>query len=254
MTLKRFPKGVALVIGGSGGLGSTICETLAANGSDIALTYRNNRARAEEVADRVRSLGQVASIHHMDIGDERDVADAIKQIVAVSRIHTVIVASGSDIRQTRIADIGPAEWRQVMEADANGFYNVLHHTLPHFKANSGGSYVHLSTCGMQRWPDGDALSVAPKACVDALLRGVAREEGRHGVRANSVAVGVIESGIFLRLWEQGAFDEKWRMAVLRNLCLKRFGKPQEVAEAVLYLATAEYVTGQTIAVSGGYGI
>ena len=114
--------------------------------------------------------------------------------------------------------------------------------------------MHLSTCGLQRWPDGDALSVAPKACNDALLRGIAREEGRHGIRANAIGVGVIESGIFLRLWEQGAFDEKWRSAVLRNLCLKRFGKPQEVAEAVLYLATADYVTGQTIAVSGGYGI
>jgi len=54
--------------------------------------------------------------------------------------------------------------------------------------------------------------------------------------------------------EQGTFDERWHKAVMRNLCLKRFGKPQEVADAALYLATAEYVTGQTIAVSGGYGI
>jgi len=89
-----------------------------------------------------------------------------------------------------------------MEADANGFFNVLHHTLPHLRASGGGSYVHLSTCGMQRWPDGDALSVAPKACNDALLRGVAREEGRNGIRANSIGVGVIESGIFLRLWSR----------------------------------------------------
>lgn len=254
MTINRFPKGVALVIGGSGGMGAVICEMLAAHGSDIALTYRNNRMRAEEVAGKVRALGRSVSIHGLDIGDERSVGETVAEISTSHRIHTVVVASGSNIKQTKIGDLAPTDWRAVMDADANGFFNVIHHTLPHLRANSGGSYVHLSTCGMQRWPDGDVLSVAPKACIDSLLRGVAREEGRHGIRANSIGVGVIESGIFLRLWEQGAFDEKWRMAVMRNLCLKRFGKPQEVAEAVLYLATADYVTGQTISVSGGYGI
>jgi NAD(P)-dependent dehydrogenase (short-subunit alcohol dehydrogenase family) len=254
MTIKRFPKGVALVIGGSGGMGSVICETLAAHGSNIALTYHHNRQRAEEVAEKVRSLGRAASIHCLDIGDESRVGETVAEISANHRIHTVVVASGSDIKQQMIGDLEPRDWRTVLDADANGFFNVVHYTLPHLKSGGGGSYVHLSTCGMQRWPDGDALSVAPKACIDALLRGVAREEGRNGVRANSIAVGVIEAGIFMRLWEKGTLDEKWRMAVLRNLCLKRFGKPQEVAEAVLYLATADYVTGQTIAVSGGYGI
>lgn len=254
MAIKRFPSGVTLVIGGSGGMGAVICETLAAHGSDIALTYRKNRVRAEEVAETIRSLGRSVSIHALDIADERSVGATVAEIARQQRIHTVVVASGSDITQQRIGDLTPEAWRAVIEADTNGFFNVVHHTLPHLRANSGGSYVHLSTCGMQRWPDGDALSVAPKACNDALLRGIAREEGRHGIRANAIAVGVIESGIFLRLWEQGAFDEKWRIAVLRNLCLKRFGKPQEVAEAALYLATADYVTGQTIAVSGGYGI
>ncbi len=254
MNTSRFPNGVTLVIGGSGGMGGVICQAFAAQGSDIALTYRSKRARAEVVADEVRALGRSASIHCVDIADEASVAAAVAEIAATQRIHTVIVASGSDITQERIAELTPAAWRQVIESDSNGFFNLVHHTLPHFRANGGGSYVHLSTCGMQRWPDGDALSVAPKACNDALLRGIAREEGRHGIRANSIAVGVIESGIFLRLREEGAFDERWHKAVMRNLCLKRFGQPQEVAEAALYLATAAYVTGQTIAVSGGYGI
>lgn len=254
MTVERFPQGVSLVIGGSGGMGGVICEMLAAQGSDIALTYRRNRERAEAVAAGVRKVGRAATIHALDIADEARVGATVAEIAARQRIHTVIVASGSDIQQLPIAELEPAAWRAVLEADANGFFNVLHHTLPYLRASGGGSYVHLSSCGMQRWPDGDVLSVAPKACIDSLLRGVAREEGRNNIRANSIAVGVIESGIFLRLREQGVFDEKWHKATLRNLCLKRFGKPQEVAEAALYLATAGYVTGQTIAVSGGYGL
>lgn len=253
-THSPFEEGVALVIGGSGGMGSVICQHFAARGCDIALTYRHNQTRAEDVAQAIRAKGKQASVHGMDIADETSVATAIAAITATQRIHTIIVASGSDIDQRRIADLTPEMWRSVLDADSNGFFNVIHHTLPHLRAAGGGSYVHLSTCGMQRWPDGDALSVAPKACNDALLRGIAREEGRHKIRANAIAVGVIESGIFLRLKEQGHFDERWHQAVQRNLCLKRYGQPEEVAEAAWYLATANYVTGQTIAVSGGYGI
>ena len=247
--------GVALIIGGSGGMGGVICRYFAARGCDIALTYHRNQSRAETVADEIRALGRQASIHGLDLADEKTVAATIAAIEAAGqRIQTIIVASGSDIDQRRIADLTPDLWRSVIDADSNGFFNLVHHTLPHLRAHGGGSYVHLSTCGMQRWPDGDALSVAPKACNDALLRGIAREEGRHGIRANAIAVGVIESGIFLRLKEQGHFDERWHQAVQRNLCIKRYGQPEEVAEAAWYLAHAQYVTAQTIAVSGGYGI
>lgn len=254
MNSSRFPEGLALVVGGSGGMGGVICTALAKQGCDVALTYRRNKARAEAVADEIRALGRKTSIHAVDIADEAAVGRMVAEITQTQRIHTIIIASGSDIDQRRIGELTPEQWRQVIEADSNGFFHVVHHTLPHLRAHGGGSYVHLSTCGLTRWPDGDALSVAPKACNDALLRGIAREEGRHGIRANAVAVGVIESGIFLRLREQGHFDERWHKAVMRNLCLKRYGQPEEVAEAVLFLARANYVTGQTLAVSGGYGL
>lgn len=254
MNSSRFPEGLALVVGGSGGMGGVICTALAKQGCDVALTYRRNKARAEAVADEIRALGRKTSIHAVDIADEAAVGRMVAEITQTQRIHTIIIASGSDIDQRRIGELTPEQWRQVIEVDSNGFFHVVHHTLPHLRAHGGGSYVHLSTCGLTRWPDGDALSVAPKACNDALLRGIAREEGRHGIRANAVAVGVIESGIFLRLREQGHFDERWHKAVMRNLCLKRYGQPEEVAEAVLFLARANYVTGQTLAVSGGYGL
>lgn len=254
MNSSRFPEGLALVVGGSGGMGGVICTALAKQGCDVALTYRRNKARAEAVADEIRALGRKTSIHAVDIADEAAVGRMVAEITQTQRIHTIIIASGSDIDQRRIGELTPEQWRQVIEADSNGFFHVVHHTLPHLRAHGGGSYVHLSTCGLTRWPDGDALSVAPKACNDALLQGIAREEGRHGIRANAVAVGVIESGIFLRLREQGHFDERWHKAVMRNLCLKRYGQPEEVAEAVLFLARANYVTGQTLAVSGGYGL
>jgi len=249
-----FPEGVALVIGGSGGMGAEICKTLAAHGSDIALTWRGNQARAEQVAADIRALGRQVSTHQVNIADEASVAAAVAEVGKSARLHTVVMASGSDIKQPLIRDLSPADWKAVVDADLNGFYNVLHHTLPLLKAGGGGSYVHLSSAGTRRWPHGDVLSVAPKACIDSLLQGVAREEGKHGVRANTIGVGVIETGIFLRLKSEGVFDEHWERAVLKTQCVQRFGQPQEIADAVLFLASSGFVTGQSIMVDGGYSV
>lgn len=246
-------QGTALVIGGSGGMGAVIAKTLAANGSAVAITYRSNRTRAEQVAEEIRATGVAVSLHALDISDEAAVQRVCEELKG-KRLHTVVQASGSDIKQPLIRDLTPADWRSVVDADINGFFNVLHYTLPLLKSGGGGSYVHLSSCGLFRWPHGDVLSVSPKACIDSLLQGIAREEGKHGVRANSIAVGVIETGIFLRLRAEGVFDEHWCNAAIKNQSIKRFGKPQEIADAALFLATAEFVTGQTICVDGGFTV
>jgi len=88
------------------------------------------------------------------------------------------------------------------------------------------------------------------------VRGLAREEGVHNIRANSVLVGVIEAGMFLELSRRGVFDEKWTKETLKMLALKRWGKPEEIGHAAVFLASARaaYVTGQQINVSGGFGL
>ena len=129
-------------------------------------------------------------------------------------------------------------------------------TLPRLRAGGGGSYVHLGSAGHDRWPERDVLSVAPKAAIEALITGIAREEGVRGIRANTVLLGVIEAGMFLELSRQGVFGEDWVRAVQAGLALKRWGRPEEVADAVVFLASARaaYVTGQRLSVSGGYGL
>ncbi|HQR03058.1 MAG: SDR family oxidoreductase [Proteobacteria bacterium] len=251
-----FPEGVALVVGGSGGMGQLICQHLAEAGSDVALTYHKNAGRAEEVARSVKALGRQAEILQLSLGDEVSVCTAVEQLAAKHRIHTVVIASGSDINQPRIRELTPENWKKVVQADLNGFFNLVHATLPVLKAGGGGSYVHISSAGLFRWPEGDVLSVAPKAAIESLIKGIAKEEGRFGIRANSVAIGVIDAGIFHRLWADGTFDEEWQKAVHQGLCLKRWGSAEEVASAVVFLASnrAGYTTGQILAVDGGYGV
>lgn len=256
MANSDFPAGVALVIGGSGGVGASICEALAAAGSDIALTYHSNESRAQEVAQKIQSMGKQAKVYQLSISDATRVKSLIDDIASRERIHTVVVAAGSDIEQLMIRDLTPAKWKAVVDADVNGFFNIVHASLPHMKAGGGGSYVHISSAGLHKWPERDALSVAPKAAIEWLIQGIAKEEGQFNIRANSVAIGVINAGIFKRLWAEGVFDENWKNAVQAGLCVKRWGEPEEVANAVVFLASkkAGYVTGQLLSVDGGYGV
>ncbi len=251
-----FPEGAALVIGGSGGVGAAVCEELARAGSDVALTYRSNEDRAREAAAAVEALGRRAECHALSIGDAAQVKSVIDAVAGKSRLHTVVVAAGSDIEQVMIRDLSPEQWQKVIQADLNGFFSIVHSSLPHLRDGGGGSFVHISSAGLQRWPDRDVLSVAPKAAIESLVQGIAKEEGRHGIRANSIALGVIETGIFLRLLDEGVFDEQWVQAVHEKLCIRRWGKAEEIAHAAVYLASnrAAYVTGQLLAVDGGYGV
>ncbi|HVK74435.1 MAG TPA: SDR family oxidoreductase [Kofleriaceae bacterium] len=251
-----FPDGVAIVLGGSGGIGRAIVERLAHYGAHVALTYRGNRDGAEAAAADARAHGVTASIHPLALGDPAAVAALFAELRAArGPVHTVVHAAGSGIAQPLIRDVTPAQWREVIDADVNGFFDVVHASLPLVR-EARGSYVFISSAGLERYPAGDILSVAPKAAVEALITGLAREEGRHGVRANSVLLGVIDAGMFPRLVEAGHFSAAWVEAAQRNAALRRFGTAAEVAEAVAFLASrrASYLTGQRLLLDGGYSL
>ena len=146
-------------------------------------------------------------------------------------------------------------WKGVIDADINGFFNLIKSGLPYLR-ESKGSIVFISSAGLFKYPPGDILSVAPKATIEHVLKGIAKEEGANGVRANSIALGIIETGIFHRLREEENtfFDDAWHEAVMNTLAIKRFGLPKEVADTAVFLASSKggYITGHCIPVDGGY--
>jgi 3-oxoacyl-[acyl-carrier protein] reductase len=249
-----FPEGVALVIGGSGGIGSAIARGFAAAKVPLAITYRHNEGAANAVAEEIRAQGGSCSVHPVTLGELETVEACLNQLVAEhGQIHTIAHAAGTHIDQPYISQLTPDQWRNTIDWDVNGFFNVVHAALPHLRA-SKGSIVFVSSAGLKRFPPGDVLSVAPKGAIEALLRGLAREEGRNGVRANAVAVGVVDAGMFPKLVERGELTQQWIDAAIRNTPLRRFGKPEDIADAVVFLASsrARYITGQTLFVDGGY--
>jgi 3-oxoacyl-[acyl-carrier protein] reductase len=257
MSNNIFPNGAALIVGGSGGVGRAVCLEFGRAGADVALTYHRRREAADEIAGLIRAMGRKASVHQLTLGDAARVDEVVEEAAAQhGRLHTVVVGAATLTTQVLIADMTREQWQTVIDQDLNGFYNVVRATLHRMKAWGGGSYVHLGSGGHLAWPDRDVMSVAPKAAIEALITGIAKEEGRHNIRANTVLLGVIEAGMFLELTRQGVFDAHWVKEVHKNLALKRWGKPEEVGYACVFLASdrAAYVTGQRIAVAGGYGI
>lgn len=250
-----FPSGVALVVGGSGGTGQVICRQLAKAGSNVAIGYRNNKQAAEEAAAEVTAAGAAVELVQVDVTDPDSLKRAVSGLVArFGHLHTVVVATGYDIQMRMIHEVTPEEWRAVIDNDVNGFFNVVYATLPELRKN-GGSYVHIGSAGVVKWPERDVLSVAPKGAIQQLMKGIAREEGGNGVRANSIAIGVIDAGIFHRL-KDTAFDAEWHRTVQETIALHRYGLPEEVADTVVFLASkrAGYVTGQTISCDGGWNL
>ena len=249
-----FPEGVALVVGGSGGIGSAIARGFGAARVTLAITYRHNKEAADEVADEIRGGGGACSVHQVALGDLDSVKACLDQLVQEhGKIHTIAHAAGTHIDQPYVSQLTPEQWRNTIDWDVNGFFHVAHAALPHLR-KSQGSIVFISSAGLKRFPPGDVLSVAPKGAIEALVRGIAREEGRYGVRANNVAVGVVDAGMFPKLVERGELSQEWIDAATRNTPLRRFGTPEEIADAAVFLASsrARYITGQTLFVDGGY--
>jgi len=252
-----FPEGAVVVFGGSGGIGKGVAIEFAKAGAGVAIVYRSKQEVAQYTAETIRASGVKASVHQADVRDRSAVQAVFEAAIAEhGRVHSVVWGAGPIVAQVQIADWSDEQFRTSMEIEVFGFYNAVKTAIPHFRANGGGSFVHLGSGGHDWWPHLDGLSVAPKASNEALIKGIAKEEGVNEIRANSILVGVIDAGQFKVGQEQGYFDENWEREVKKLLPLKRWGKAEDIGRAAVFLASdrANYVTGQTISVAGGFGV
>ncbi len=257
MAQSEFPAGAALIFGGSGGIGRAVAKCFAEAGTNVAIAYRSKQDVAEGVAEDIRSLGVQVTTHATDVTDAAKVEATIQEALSAhGRIHTFVFGAGPLVEQVFLSETSEELWKRSIDTEVGGFFNVMKAGIPVLRAAGGGSFVHMGSAGHKWWPHRDGLSVAPKAANEALVKGIAKEEGVNNIRANSVLIGVINAGMFHTLLDQGAFDQAWIDETQKLLALKRWGEPEEVGNAVVFLASdkAAYVTGQSINVSGGFGV
>ncbi|MFJ9632689.1 SDR family NAD(P)-dependent oxidoreductase [Streptomyces sp. NPDC101175] len=241
---------VTVVTGGSRGIGAATCARLAQEGHDVVVGYLRDAAAAEQVADRVRQSGGRAVCVGADTSVEADVerlfTTAERQLGPVTGLVNNAGVTGPF---GRLADVGTAELREVVEVNLLGTLLCARRAAQVMTARGRGVIVNVSSSAATLGSPGDYVHyAATKAAVDALTLGLAKELGPDGIRVNAVAPGVVDTGIHAR---SGDPDRARRVSV--SIPLRRPGQPEEIAAAIAWLMSpdASYTTGTVLRVSGG---
>lgn len=247
--------GVALVTGGTGGIGTAVCRLLARRGSDIAFTYRSNRDRADALVQELEAEGTMVATAQLDLTD-RDAAESIVTgLDELGGIHTLVHAAGPTVPQVHLSQVDPETFEAHLVGETAAFFNVVQPALASLRSHRG-SIVAVTSAATDRYAIRDGLSAGPKAAIETLIKALAAEEGRFGVRANAVGPGMLSDGMAERLMTEGHYSERDLEVATSNIALRAFGTAADVAEAVCFLVSerAGYISGQVLNVDGGYSL
>jgi 3-oxoacyl-[acyl-carrier protein] reductase len=237
--------GVALVTGGSRGIGRAIVEVLAAAGMNVVFTYREKAAEAAEVA--ASGQGRITA-EKLDVRDAAACADLVEKVVERNGRIDLLVNNAGVIRDNPLTILEEDDVRVVLETNVTGAFNVTRAVAPHMISKRRGKIINISSVAGEKGGRGQTNYAASKGAINAFTRALAVELAPRKITVNAVAPGVIETEMSRQVRERAAEE------VLSRILLRRIGRPAEVAHAVWFLASrfADYITGQVLHVDGGF--
>ena len=238
--------GVAIVTGGSRGIGRAIVELLAAAGMDVVLSYRQDAVAAAEVVAAGQGLRIVAE--PLDVRDAAACTAFVEKVVDRTGRVDLLVNNAGVIRDNPLTIIDEEELRVVMETNMTGTFNMARAVAPHMISARRGKIINISSVAGEKGGRGQTNYAASKGAINGFTRSLAVELAPRGITVNAVAPGVIETEMSREVRERAA-DE-----VLSRILLRRIGRPVDVAYAVWFLASryADYITGEILHVDGGF--
>jgi len=238
---------VAVVTGSSRGIGKAIAEQFGACGAKVAVNYRSNKDSAEKVAESIIASGGDALVVQADVSDRADCQKLIDKVVDKWETIHFLVNNAGVTRDGLLMGLEENDLDTVIKTNLEATVLLAKLVVPHMMMQRFGRIINISSVSAENGRKGQAVYSATKGAVESFTKVLALEVGAKGITVNAVAPGMIESDMtdFVR----GMASKE----ILSQIPLKRFGKPDDIASFVLFLASgsASYITGQTIKVDGG---
>ena len=234
----------ALVTGGSGLIGSAICEALADEGLHVVVHANQNLDRARRVVEKIQSTGQSAETAFFDVSDCKATSHCLDNILESGPVQ-VLVNNAGIYDDATMAGMSSEQWDRVIQTTLNGFFNVTHPLLLPMIRSRWGRIISISSITGVAGNRGQTNYAAAKSGLHGASKSLSKEVASRGITVNVVAPGIIQSP---------STDEHFSDTDVKNLIpMKRRGTPQEIADVVVFLASkkASYISGQILNVNGG---
>ena len=238
---------VALVTGGSRGIGKAIVQTLAKEGAKVAFVYHSNKEAADQLVSELELDQRDAVGFQGDVREKKVADDVVAQVTEKWERIDILVNNAGIIRDGLLAMMDEDRWRDVIETNLNSVYNFCHAVTRQMMSQRYGRIVNMSSVASHVSNPGQANYAASKGGIEGFTKCIATELARRGITANAVAPGFVETDMTEAV-RNAAGDE-----IKKKIPTRRLGKPEDIANAVLFFASdeASYVTGQVLNVDGG---
>ncbi|MDO5401473.1 MAG: 3-oxoacyl-ACP reductase FabG [Eubacteriales bacterium] len=232
----------AIITGGSRGIGAAIARALAARGANVAILYAGNAQAAEAVSIQCADLGVTARAYRCNVADYSQTRETVAQIKKDFGTAHILINNAGITRDGLAAMMKEADFDDVVDTNLKGAFNMIRHCAGLFLRNRGGCIINISSVSGLMGNAGQCNYSASKAGLIGLTKSVAKELAPKGIRCNAIAPGFIQTDMT---------DSQAENPLLSMIPLGRMGKPEDVAEAALYLISANYITGEVLRVDGG---
>jgi 3-oxoacyl-[acyl-carrier protein] reductase len=241
---------IALVTGGSRGIGKACCLALAKAGAEVIVNYVSNETAAQEVCKEIHALGGKASALKFDIGNVTETQEALQALLKEKKVISILVNNAGITCDGLMMRFSMDDWDKVLDTNLRGAFVTSQAVIRGMMKERRGSIIHMSSIVGITGNAGQAAYCAAKAGLIGLTKSMAKELASRNIRVNAVAPGYIGTDM------TDALTPEQKEGILKEIPLARVGKPEEIADAVVFLASpkANYITGQTIIVDGGMGM
>lgn len=238
---------VAIITGGTRGIGRAIVLDLAANGADIVLNYRKSDDLAKELSKTITDMGRRAMVVQADVSSFDDAQAMVEKVMDEFKTVDILINNAGMNWDGVVWKMTEEQWDRVISVDLKGTFNYTRAVTPVFREQGSGKIVNITSINGLRGKFGQTNYSAAKAGVIGFTKACARELGRSSINVNAIAPGLIETEMVKEA------PEKVRELALAEIVLGRLGLPEEVAYVVTFLCTekARHITGQVIQVDGG---